>query len=306
MTRSGTSLVELVVALTLFGVVAGAMVLTLNRQARFHDGITRILEASTQLSGAHDVLARELRGVSTAAGDVKTLSDSSVVYRTLVGTAVACAVADTIVTLVPESLASGERLATFASAPQAGDTAWLLDEGPRLDETDDRWMPATVMGSSRLTGVCTGSAFVDPGADATAPAWRLTISPGAPLGAAIAAGAAVRVTRWARFALYRASTGETVLGWAEWNVGAGAWNTIQPVSGPFLAFNRSRPTASGLALEGWDSGGAALAFGTLAPSMSRLSVTVRAVTRGAVRMDGLPRGPRVDSLQTTIGLRNWR
>ena len=43
--RSGTSLVELIVALALFGVIGLATLRSLDRQARFHSGMLTILDA---------------------------------------------------------------------------------------------------------------------------------------------------------------------------------------------------------------------------------------------------------------------
>ncbi len=304
--RPGTSLVELIVALALFGVVAGAMVRALDRQARFHDGINRILEARTQLSAAHDAIAEELRPASSAAGDIATVTDSAIVYRALTGTGLVCVVAPAGVDLAPGVVASGQRLSGFTSRPQAGDSIWLRDEGALPASSDDRWVPALVISAVPLTGACAGTPFVDPVLDAGRVGWRLTLSAATSLPPTIAAGTTVRLTRLSRFALYRTSAGETALGWADWNPAAGGWNVIQPVSDRLVPYNGARPGAGGIAFEAWDSLGTRFPPGLPPAAAARLTVTARALTRGAVRLDGLVRGVRTDSLASIIALRNRR
>jgi hypothetical protein len=106
--------------------------------------------------------------------------------------------------------------------------------------------------------------------------------------------------------LYRASGGDTFLGWTDWNAAAGAWNVIQPVAGPLVPYASARPAAAGIALRAWDSLGAPIPPGLVAPSVARFRIMVRSVTRGALRADGMPRGVGIDSLASILTLRNMR
>lgn len=302
--RAGSSLVELVVSLALFAVVGAAVLRALDRQARFHDGILRILETRAQLGATHDMVAAELRGVSAVAGDVERVADSAIVYRQAVGTGLVCRVSGTTVDLGPDVSAAGQTLARMRGAPQPGDTAWLFDEGSSLAAADDRWHPAELNAAARATGACVGTPFVDAVLDATRTSWRLTLGAGTPLPAGVRAGSIARLTRRARFALYRAGTGDWNLGWSEWNAGSGAWNVIQPVSGPFLAYSRPTPAASGVALSARDSLGLVLAAGMPLSGVAGLALTTRSATARAVRMDGVARGRHGDSLRSLIALRN--
>lgn len=300
--RAGTSLPELLVALVLFGIIGGATLRALDRQARFHAGIMAILEARSQHAAAHEAVAVTLRGLSAAGGDVGRLSDSAIVFRLQVGSGVACGITPGALDLAPDSLASGQRLASFAGWPQAGDTAWVFDEGPTDVAADDAWAGLPVTSVSSAAGRCPGSPLLDPVLDASRPAWRLSLAGSPPAG--VVMGAPVRLTRVARFALYRGGTGESWLGYSERQPATG-WITIQPVSGPYLPFNRSVPPASGIAFQGRDSSGAVVAGpGPAAPAV--LSMATRTMTTRAVRIDGLPRGMRADSLHSLIGLRNAR
>ena len=301
-TRRGISLVELLVALALFGVVGAATLRALDRQARFHTGIIAILESRAQHAAAHEAIAVELRSVSPAAGDLARLSDSAVVFRFPVATGVACDVTSGAIDLAPDSVAAGQLLARARTAPQAGDTAWILDDGPSDLAADDNWVPVALSAVTRSAGRCMTSALLDPVLDAATPSWRL--SHGTTLPPTVVAGAPVRLTRVARFALYRGGTGEHWLGFAEWNPAANAWVAIQPVSGPYLPFNAGAPASSGIAMRGLDSSGAP---GFVPGSMPHMvTFATRRRTTRRIRMDGVPVGQYADSLHSLITLRNAR
>lgn len=300
--RPGVSLIELLVALALFGLIGAATLRSLDRQARFHSGILAILESRSQHAAAHEAVAVELRGVSTAAGDIAFISDSSIIFRLPVGAGVACGITTGAIDLAPDSVATGQAFARFRTSPQPGDTAWLFDEGAADSAADDAWTGLLVAAATRAPGLCPGSPLLDPLRDAGLASWRLTFTgPGPP--ATVAPGSAVRLTRTARFALYRGGTGEHWLGFTEAQPATGTWITIQPVSGPYLPFNASAPSASGIALKGRDSSGAALA-GPGIPAA--ISMATRTRTARTVRMDGITRGRYADSLHSLIGVRNAR
>jgi hypothetical protein len=296
--RRGTSIVELLVALVLFGMVGAATFRLLDRQSRFHSGLLAILEARAQHAAAHEAVAVELRSASTTSGDIGPLTDSSVVFRMPVGAGVACEIAPGVIDLAPDSVAAGQVFARFRTTPQPGDTAWLFDEGASDTPPDDAWVPLAVTSASRSGGHCAGSPLRDPVMDAGLASWRLQVAGAVP--PTIVPGAAVRLTRMARFALYRSGS-EFWLGFAERNPVTGGWVTIQPVSGPYLPFNASVPSTSGIALAGRDSSGA------MAPSNpASIAMTTRTRTTRVVHIDGLTRGRYADSLHSLIGLRNAR
>jgi hypothetical protein len=298
--RRGTSLVELLVALVLFGVVGVATLRSLDRQSRFHAGILAILEARAQHAAAHEAVATELRSVSSAAGDIARLSDSAIVFRLPVGGGVMCAVAPDTIYLAPDSVAAGQEFARFRVTPQAGDTAWLLDESATDASRDDSWAGFRISSVAHSAGQCPGSSLVHPTLDAGRLSWRFTVA--GPIPASVTPGSPVRLTRPARFALYRSGS-EHWLGYAEVLPVTGAWITIQPVSGPYQPFNSGVPSSSGVALLAKDSSGSLAGTTT---SAAAIALTTRTRTTRAVRIDGLTRGPYADSLHSLIGLRNWR
>lgn len=294
--RRGTSLVELIVALVLFGVIGIATLRSLDAQARLHSGVLAILEARAQHAAAHEAVATQLRGASGAAGDVVLLTDSSVVFRLPVGTGVACAIASGAIVLAPDSVTAGQAFARFRTSPQPGDTAWVLDENATDVAADDRWIGVEITAATRNTGLCAQSPLVDPVLDASLASWRLSYA-----GTLItAAGAAVRLTRIARFALYRSGS-DSWLGFTEVNPSTRTWVTIQPVSGPYLPFSAAIPSTSGIWLRGIDSSGAASAV-----TPATIVLTSRTRTSRTVRIEGLTAGRHADSLQSLIALRNAR
>jgi hypothetical protein len=277
---------------------------TLRRQARFHDGITRLLEAWSQLSATHAAVAAQLRGASSAAAELEVITDTSVIFRTPVASGVVCAVTATGVELAPELLTSGQHLTHIASSPVPGDSVWLFDEGVFASSLDDRWIGAAIAAVSRPTGVCAGSPYVHPILDATRTGWQLTFTSAPAFPAGAGRGSALRITRRARLAFYRTGTGDFALGYAEWNPTAGAWDVIQPLSGAFLPLNRGNLAASGIAFTALDSSSAPLAPGTLNPGVARITLIARALTRGVVRIEGMRGGIRSDSLISATALRN--
>jgi type II secretory pathway pseudopilin PulG len=302
-TRGGTSLVELLVALVLFGIVGAATLRALDRQSRFHRGVLTILESRAQHAAAHEAMAVELRGASAIAGDLGRLSDSAVVFRLPVGSGVACDLTSGAIDLAPDSVAAGQSFARARTSPQAGDSAWVFNEGFTDLAGDDTWFPVEITSVTRSSGRCVASPLLDPVLDAGAPTWRLYHAGTLP--ATIGAGAPVRLTRVARFALYRGGTGEHWLGFAEWQPVAGAWVTIQPVSGPYIPFIASAPATSGIVFTGRDSSGTVAPWpGPQVPST--IALATRTLTTQGVRMDGITPGRYPDSLHSLIALRNAR
>lgn len=301
--QPGVTIVELLVALALFGVVGGALLRAFDRQARFHTGVVQLLQARQQLVASHDVIGAEFRSLATV-GDIERLTDTALVYRTALGGGIVCRIGAAAVDLAPDRVASGVTLARTRTAPQPGDTVWLHDEGVGPGAADDRWHPAEIASAGRRTDACLGTAYVDSALDRGLSGWRIVFAPGTLLPPTIGPGTVARVTRRARFALYRAASGESNLGWADWNAALWAWNTIQPVTGPFLPVNRGAPHASGVAFAGRDTVGSVIAPPVLQPALAAISLVTRAQTDRAVRMDGGPMGRRADSLRSTTALRN--
>jgi len=299
--RRGVSLVELVVALALFGITAGAILRAFDRQVRLHATLLAILESRAQHAATHEMVATLLRGIGTHEGDLVAVTDSSVVARLGVGSGVSCLVAGTTVTLAPDSTTSGQVLTAMAGTPQPGDTLWIHDEGPSDASIDDHWQVHQVVAVGRVGGACGGSSVVD-AVSALQPAWRISVSPG--LSPTVLQGAPVRLTRWGRFALYRSGS-DTWFGYADWNGSAGGWNGIQPVAGPFVPFRAGAPAAGGVAFSPRDTIGVTN-WGAVSAGPAALVFTTRTRTRRPARASGFRVGPHADSMRSIIAFRNAR
>jgi hypothetical protein len=124
------------------------------------------------------------------------------------------------------------------------------------------------------------------------------------LSPATALGAPLRVTRPLRYSLYRGTDGHWYLGQRDWNSATATFNSIQPVSGPFLS-----PALGGLSLRYLDSAGATLSTPvTNTRGIAAVQVSLRSETKSAMRAlaSAAQRGTRVDSAALWILLRNRR
>ena len=295
----GFALVELLAALAITSLLGAALFRLVDRSQRFAQGIALMADERAQISVAQFAVEGELLGIAALDGDLLAGSDSAIAYLGNVGNALVCTRAAATVDFAAPILASGVTLTWWNTAPQPGDSVMLFDEGASPGASDDRWFHTAIAAIGTLPNACLHTAYTDSIADAGSIGWRLTASQ--PLPATIQAGAVARIARPARIALYR-SSGEWMMGWTEWNAATASWNIIQPVAGPLLPYARPGMT-SGLSF-GWrDSLGAAV---VPAPGATARSVElgIGAVTRRAVRVDGVAWGGRRDSVTKRIPLRN--
>jgi hypothetical protein len=177
----------------------------------------------------------------------------------------------------------------------------VFDEGATVSASDDRWARAAIANITPVVNACLHTPFLDSLADLGSVGWRITTT--IPLAPTIPIGAIARIARPERLALYR-SSGEWMLGWTEWSRASGGWNTIQPLAGPLLPYANA-PATSGVSLRWLDS---LLVPVAPAPTSqaSALILSLGATTRLQVRMDGVTRGARRDSVARRIALRNAR
>lgn len=290
---AGTTLVELLVATTLAGVLSGAAVVAVVRVRRTAADQTERALARAQLVQAAAVLAHELRAAVHTPGpddgrDLLEVSDSAIDLRTPVGGSVACTVAPapggSTVELAPAAAGVG----WWSATPRPGDAALVYDPGPRPGADDDAWRERAVVGAT--AGGCTTGPFATPGLTATP--WRLALA-GPSLPATVARGAPVRVLRRRRYALYRGGDAQWALGMREWDATGPA--AVQPVAGPF-----EPPARGGLQVTAWDSTGAPVAPGDdrtamlavrLLAGRRRLGVEWRDSARVVVRPAGAGGAP---------------
>jgi Tfp pilus assembly protein PilW len=290
----GASIIELMIALTIFGLVMAGVTSAIVEQTRFQAGATRVVSSQRSLRQIADLLPSELRALGTGAGDIYAMNVSSVDLRVTTGSTVVCAVAPggMSVTIPPTQLASGVALTSWRDVPIAGDSLFIFDEGPLAARTDDVWRPYSLTAAPTAGNCATSTGFTRSAGEAAA---GMTLSLATAVSATTVAGAPIRFYRPARYALTAGAGGRWYLGYTECSPACGA---LDIVAGPV-----SSPSGQGVGFTFRDSLGAV----TAAPSQVAFVELV-------LHTDGAPVGERsrlrsgalADSLRVSVAVRNPR
>ncbi|NIR42605.1 MAG: type II secretion system protein [Gemmatimonadetes bacterium] len=142
----GFTLIEVLVAMTLTGIVVAGTLRALSAQKRFYARQARILDARHAMRASTIILASEFREVSAASGDFYFLASDSVGFRSTVGFGIACAI-DAGNGVLSLSHVSGH----FRT--EAGDSVLVYVENSR-DEGDDSWRATGVVSISTTGPSC--------------------------------------------------------------------------------------------------------------------------------------------------------
>ena len=302
LTRPGFSLVEIIVALAIGGLVAAAATGVLRRQQRFFARAATLVEQRVSLRDATAILPGELRALAPASGDIVAFSDSSLEIRATIGTAIACdtIAGGTAIVLAPGDLTAGA-LTAYATAPQTGDVALVFDDGGSDIAADDRWVVIDVASAVSDSERCGPSPFVSdehvPGTPGRAPGFLVRFAGDVRLPATVRPGAFVRIVRRVRYRFYRGSTSDWFLGYAEW-AGSG-YGVVQPVSGPFAPY---RARGGGVSLRYFDRDGSEITPGTESSRVARIEVAARGIARAA--LSGAKIAALTDSQRVAVRMRN--
>ncbi len=223
LTRRGATVVELLVGLTLAGIVLGSATSTLLRQQRSHARIADVRAADGQLHAVTAILAGQLAHLEPADLAVGMATDTSLQFRSPVTHGVACnAPPGSAIALpsVPNAPWPDEPL----SGVRQGDSLWWF--------ADSSWRSAAIADVATLIAICS----------APIPASGMSVHFAIGAFDTVPAGAPLRVTRQTRYTIYRASNGTFQLGLREWNSNAQNFSAPQPVAGPLLRLAGARRT----------------------------------------------------------------
>jgi hypothetical protein len=267
--NEGHTVVEVILALLLFSVVASALSLVLVAQHRFYTIQAQVASTRDAARLAVEVLAGELRDSSPSSGDLYAIGPDSVALRSTLGLGVVCAVSANTVSL-------WRLTGTFASLNT--DSALVFEEHQLDSSLDDRWTAA------RILNVQVGGTGLCP--NGHPPTSTLSLDR-AVTGATV--GSPLRGFRPYVYKLYRSRDGNW---WLGQRLRRGR---IQPVAGPFAS-----PVDGGLRLEYLtDTGAVTTDPGRVASvRIAVKAVSVRPVYRGR-RADFV-----TDTLSTSVYLRN--
>lgn len=219
LTRRGTTLVELLVAMTVAAVVLGAAGATLARQRQDSLRTSSRASAEWQLRAALAQIPAALAGLSPAAGDLAAgeARDTALQLRVAVVQGVACDSTAGQVILSASDTGSDRETAVVA-APRVGDTLWWLPPG------------AASWSARRLVAIGGGSGPCARDGAGSRALLRLGFSSPD----TVPRDAPVRLTRQVRYSFYHAADGSWQLGIAEWSDVLHDFAGPQPVAGPFL------------------------------------------------------------------------
>jgi prepilin-type N-terminal cleavage/methylation domain-containing protein len=302
--RRGFTLIEVMVTLTLIGIVVGTLLTVITRQQRFFGSAADVMELHDNLRQIGDLLPAELRGLSPRYNDLVTMSDSMIEARVATGSSIVC---DTLpgrstIILPPATLSTDAGLTSWANAPVQGDSLFVFDPRAALPDT---MLKYTITGAPGVGACPLVTGFTKTAAEAVN-GIRLTLD--RPLSATTPRGAPIRFFRRVKYSLYQSPTdGQWYLGYRDFIASrAPQWSAIQPVAGPLLPYATA---ASGLQLQYFDSAGTALALSSQAPQVRRIDVIARAQSRSKMRTPGLgaatASGYYRDSIRVTVALRNY-
>jgi prepilin-type N-terminal cleavage/methylation domain-containing protein len=305
--RGGFTLIELIVATALAAIVGATLMITLRRQERFYSSATEMMQLRSQLRDAADVLVADIRGAAVSRYGLLLMTDTALELFTTLGTSVLCATpSGRTLFLPPATLSSGAGLTSLLASPDTGDLALVLSlPGGKTDSA--RWTESRIsaFASRSLSNSCPATTGFTSALDAAAGRTGYALTLSAALPPEVRKGAPIRFVRRARYSLYRSSDGAWYLGYRRCNaIGKSVCATIQPVSGPYLAYSRGGTNSSGLAFRYFDTNGNELFDAALSPALAKIDVVLRGETSRAVSLAGDARQRYRDSSVVTVSPRN--
>lgn len=298
---AGRTLAELLVALTVSGILFALLTTAFLGHSRLAAGATAIAEARGQARQAQQIIPAMLAAAAPASGDLYAVHDTLVDFGYIIGSGVVCVTGtSSSIMLAPDSIAAGQQLGSYVHTPRPGDLAHIFDPGPLPGISDDRWWVASIGGLAWVPNGCAGSALLHPVLDAAHRARAVSIASWVGAAAlAVPPGALVRFTRRVRLLVYN-SSGKDYVGLTDWDPTLSRWSVLQPVSGPYIA-SAGTP---GVQFQLTDSLGSSLAYGTNPLGASLLQTTIRTRSSARLRISGMRSGFRAESLSANVTLRN--
>jgi prepilin-type N-terminal cleavage/methylation domain-containing protein len=216
----GFTLIEIMISVTLLGIVGAILSTVLVRQQRFHRAVTQVTDARARMRDIATILPTDLRSISSAGHDILAISDTSIQFRAFVGAGIVCnyATADdnvtpAIIELPPQELASGNVLTSWINPPAPNDVAYLYDNGGSTGNADDSWAAYKISDTSSAADAtwCPPASTFTTADDATARRYRITLT--TPVTQTrILRGAPIRFAREVRYSIYLASDNQWYVG----------------------------------------------------------------------------------------------
>ena len=294
--RRGFTLIELMIALVLLGLVSAAVYKVLVNNQRVYLAQTQTIDLQQNIRAAAAILPADLREIDAADGDIAAMGPDSIQMRAMRQLAFVCP---------PNPLMGGgigQLTLNLRATPMYGnrqtfqrnDSLLIYWEGNPTTRTDDKWLVAQVK-TVAAGPFCSDSG---PAGPLTVPTqgFQLTfqpqwiIDPTLNVAGAITSGAPVRGFDVVTYRVYQSADGNSYLG--QRNLSQNS--AIQPVVGPLTG-------ANGVTFSYYDSVGAVT---PLPAQVAQIQIVLRARTTSPIRgADGV-QAYKVDSVVTRVALRN--
>jgi len=292
--RRGFTMVELLVAMVLLGLVSAALYRVLVNNQRLYMAQTQRIDLSQNIRAASNILPAELREIDAADGDIIAMAPDRLEIRAMRWLGFTC-VAPVLggglngLTMVIRGGDVGQPLFYGARGMNVvSDTMLIYYDGDQTTRNDDYWARGTFTGVAPVVQNCP---------DLPVQTGRLVtfnlnlLGLGVNQAGAIPVGAPVRGYEHVIYQLYKPA-GDT-----SYYIGfQPAGGTMQPLVGPVLT--------NGLTFQYYAADGSVTAVKN---QVARVDITVRARTVSAIRGGGqAPAATVVDSISTSVALRNNR
>jgi prepilin-type N-terminal cleavage/methylation domain-containing protein len=277
----GFTIVEVLVALALLGVVSAGIYRVLVMNQRTYLAQTQRIDLQQNIRAAVTILPAEIREMDATDGDIHEMTATSLTMRAMRQLAVMCEAP-------PLGGGLGGIGMTIRQDPFMAlrdfnietDSLLIFYEGDEGTRSDDSWIPA------RMTGISSQNC------PDGRPGRRITMNPSFIAGqneaGAIQAGAPVRGFEVVTYGLYQAADGR-------WYLGQTRGGTTQPLIGPLTGSN-------GVTFTYYDSSGAVTAVPTRVAS---IQIQLRGQTASPIRdPTTTDMAYRTDSIVTRVALRN--
>jgi prepilin-type N-terminal cleavage/methylation domain-containing protein len=277
----GFTIVEVLVALALLGIVSAGIYRVLVTNQRTYLAQTQRIDLQQNIRAAVTILPAEIREMDATDGDIHEMTATSLTMRAMRQLAVMCEAP-------PLGGGLGGIGMTIRQDPFMAlrdfnietDSLLIFYEGDEGTRSDDSWIPA------RMTGISSQNC------PDGRPGRRITMNPSFIAGqneaGAIQAGAPVRGFEVVTYGLYQAADGR-------WYLGQTRGGTTQPLIGPLTGSN-------GVTFTYYDSSGAVTAVPTRVAS---IQIQLRGQTASPIRdPTTTDMAYRTDSIVTRVALRN--
>lgn len=322
--RGGFTLIELMIVVSLLGIIGTMLTTLLVRQQRFHRAVTNITDARARMRDVATIIPTDLRSISTAGGDVLAVTDTTMQFRAFIGASVLCKYATTtVIELPPRVLAPttpintatkvSSLLTSWINPPAPDDIAYLYNHGTKEGNVDDQWDPIRITDTTSSTSSTwcptTNVPAYTTADDNGARRYRLTLAT-APDQAKVGTGAPIRFAREVRYSLYVAADGQWYVGYQRCVPHAtygqlGTCGNREVLAGPVLPATGDAST-SGLYFQYFKKDGTAITAVTAADTIARIQVGIRTTSesllKATTKIGGSITGG--DSLKFTVGIRN--